>query len=115
LSLAELFVEKYVKKLVGRTDMKHALRRLDELTQKGARMAVAQFLKATHAVDYESTEVVDKVLYINNKGARVDDRVVGVDSRVTDGNGRVVNDNDGVKAIDETDTVAIDSAQTYIS
>ena len=43
--------EKYLKKLVGRTDLEDALKRLDKLTQEEARMATAQVLQATHNVD----------------------------------------------------------------
>ena len=41
---------KYGKKLMGRTDMEDALKKLDKLTQKEARMA-AQNLKTTRTVD----------------------------------------------------------------
>jgi hypothetical protein len=44
-------IKKYGKKLIGRTDMEDALKRLDKLTQEEARMAVAQNLKATQIVD----------------------------------------------------------------
>ena len=47
----ERFSEKYLKKLVGRTDLEDALKRLDKLTQEEARMATAQVLQATHNVD----------------------------------------------------------------
>jgi hypothetical protein len=42
---------RYLKKLVGRTDMEDALKKLDKLTNEEARMATAQILKATHTVD----------------------------------------------------------------
>ena len=51
-------LEKYAKKLVGRTDLEDALKRLDKLTHEEAWMGVAQNLKATHAVG-ESVRVVD--------------------------------------------------------
>ncbi|KAF8470952.1 hypothetical protein DFH94DRAFT_847480 [Russula ochroleuca] len=44
-------MKKFGKKLIGRTDMEDALKRLDKLTQEEARMAVAQNLKATQIVD----------------------------------------------------------------
>jgi hypothetical protein len=40
-----------MKRLIGRTDVDDALKRLDKLTQEEARMAVAENLKATHVVD----------------------------------------------------------------
>ena len=55
------FLEKYVKKLVGRTDIEDALSRLDRLTQDEARMSAAQGLKATHEVDDRLRDVDDEV------------------------------------------------------
>jgi len=70
-------LEKYVKRLVGRTDIEDALGRLDRLTQDEVRMAAAQGLKATHEVD-------DKVKTVEGKVQGVDDKVQGVDNRVRD-------------------------------
>jgi hypothetical protein len=64
--LTEIFPEKYLKKLVGRTDIEDALKRLDKLTQEEARMATAQVLKVTHAVE-------DRVLGVDDKVATVID------------------------------------------
>ena len=80
--LTEGCSEKYVKKLIGRTDMEDALKRLDKLTQEEARMAAAENLKATHAVDERVKGVADTVVAIDNRVAGVDDRVAGVDERV---------------------------------
>ena len=49
-SLAERYSEKYMKKLMGRTDMEDGLKRLDKLTEEEARMATAQGLKVVHTV-----------------------------------------------------------------
>ena len=70
---------KYVKKLVGRTDIEDALVRLDELTQDEVRMAAAQGLKATHKVD--------------GMVKNVEGKVQGVDDRVRDAIGLII---DGV-------------------
>ena len=78
----ELFSEKYLKKLIGRTKIEDALKRLDRLTQEEARMATAQVLKVAHTVDERVRGVGDEVLCVNNTVARVDDRVAGVDDRV---------------------------------
>jgi len=59
---------KYVKRLVGRTDIEDALGRLDRLTQDEVRMAAAQGLKATHEVD-------DKVKTVEEKVQGVDDKI----------------------------------------
>ncbi|KAF8494343.1 hypothetical protein F5888DRAFT_652842 [Russula emetica] len=45
---------KYLKKLIGRTDLEDALKRLEKLTNEEVRMATAQVLKATHTVDDRS-------------------------------------------------------------
>jgi hypothetical protein len=50
-----------MKKLIGRTDLEDALKRLDKLTHEEARMAIAQVLKATQTVDDRVRAVDDKV------------------------------------------------------
>ena len=75
---------KYVKKLVGRTDIEDALVRLDGLTQDEVRMAAAQGLKATHEVDGKVKTVEGKVQGVNDKVQGVDEKVQGVDDRVRD-------------------------------
>jgi hypothetical protein len=62
--------------------MEDALKRLDKLTQEEVRMATAQNLKATHAVDKGVKEVADTVVAIDDRVARVDNTVKGVDDRV---------------------------------
>jgi hypothetical protein len=57
-------LEKYGKRLIGKTDMEDALKKLDMLTQDEARMAIAENLRATHAVD-------DRVANVNNKVTEV--------------------------------------------
>ena len=71
-----------MKRLIGRTDMEDALKKLDKLTGEEARMAVAQNLKATHNVDERVRGVANTVVAVDNRVADVDDRVAGVDSRV---------------------------------
>jgi hypothetical protein len=46
-----------MKRLIGRTDVEDALKRLDKLTDEEARMATAQVLRVTHTV----AEDVDQV------------------------------------------------------
>jgi hypothetical protein len=86
----EKMLGKYLKKLVGRTDMEDALKKLDKLTNEEARMATAQVLKATRTVE-------DKVLDVDNRVAGVDDSVASVD--------------DKVKAVDDKVAVVMDGAQ----
>jgi len=52
--------------------MKDALKNLDKLTQEEARMAVAETLNATHAVDESVRGVVSAVLDIDNRVVSVD-------------------------------------------
>ena len=78
--------EKYLKKLIGKTDIEDALKRLDKLTNEEVRMVTAQVLEATHTVE-------DRVLDVDN-------RVAGVDSHV--------------KAIDDKVAVVIDGAQPFL-
>ena len=50
LELIERSLEKFGKRLIGRTEMEDGLKRLDKLTREEAWMGIAQNLKATHAV-----------------------------------------------------------------
>ena len=59
--LADLYPEKFLKKLAGRKDIEDALRRLDRLSQEGALMAAAQILNLTHTVDNKVTSVGNKL------------------------------------------------------
>src|ERR1019366_6779611 len=95
--LTERCSEKYLKKLIGRTEIEDALKRLYKLTQEEARMAAAQILKVTHTVDKRVKGVVDTVAAIDNRVAGVDDRVAGVDDRVASVNDRGVTVDDRVK------------------
>jgi len=73
LSFTEPLSEKYLKKLIGKTDnstdIEDALRRLDRLTENEAQMAAAQVLKATHTTDDTGRVrgVADVVLGVDNK------------------------------------------------
>jgi hypothetical protein len=49
--------EKYGKRLIGKTDLEDALKKLDKLTQEEARMVIAENLRATHAVDERVMQV----------------------------------------------------------
>ncbi len=76
--LIKKFSEKFLKKLIGKTDIEDALKRLDKLTNEEVRMVTAQVLEATHTVDDKVGRVEDKVLDVDNKVARVDDKVAMV-------------------------------------
>jgi dGTP triphosphohydrolase len=61
LPLTKPFSEKFLKKLVGRTDLEDALKRLDRLTQEETRMAAAQVLKVANTIDDRMKDVHDGV------------------------------------------------------
>jgi hypothetical protein len=63
--------EKYGKKLLGKTDMEDALKKLDKLTQEEARMTIAENLRATHVVDERVERVLDRVGNVNDKVTEV--------------------------------------------
>jgi len=54
-------LEKFLKKLEGRSDIEDALGRLDKLKQDEVRMVAAQDLRATHDVDDRVKGVDDKI------------------------------------------------------
>ena len=98
--LTEGCSEKYFKKLIGRTEMEDALKKLDKLTQEEARMAAAENLKATYTVDKRVQGVADTVAGVDDRVAGVSGQVAIVDDRVAGVDDRVVNVDDRVKAID---------------
>jgi hypothetical protein len=67
--------EKYWKRLIGKTDMEDALKKLDRLTQEEARMTIAENLRATHAVDErvrgDTERVLSRVANVNDNVAEV--------------------------------------------
>ena len=65
--VAYSFSEKFMKRLVGKRDIEHALGRLDKLTKEEFRMAVAQNLKATNRVDDKVTAVGCGVQVVDEK------------------------------------------------
>jgi hypothetical protein len=95
---------KNVKKLVGRTEIEDALKRLDRLTQEEARMAAAQNLKVTHTVDDRVKGVAGTVAAIDNRVAGVDDRVAGVGDQVQ----QSANDIDELKRLLLPNFISID-------
>ena len=68
----DVYSEKYLKKLIGNTEVEDALQRLDRLTLEEAHMAAAELLRISHNVE---SGVI-----------RVDEGVQGVDSKVQDVN-----------------------------
>ena len=54
-----VFLEKFLKKLLGRNDVEDALKRLDKLTQEEAKMATAEVLKITRGMDSNMKVLID--------------------------------------------------------
>ena len=51
-----------MKKLIGSNDIEDALKRLDRLTQEEARMASAQLMRVTNAINIRVDEIADNML-----------------------------------------------------
>ena len=64
-------LERFGKRLIGRSDMEDALKRLDKLTQEEARMATAEVLRATHIIDERVRAIDDRVAGVGDKVAEV--------------------------------------------
>ena len=73
--IVESLTKRNSERLIGWTDMEDALKKLDKLTQEGARMVDAANLRATHAVD-------ERVMGVANTVASVDDRLKVVGDKV---------------------------------
>ena len=71
--LTKCRLEKFGKKLIGKTDLEDALKRLDKLTQDEARMATAEVLRAAHAINERVLAVDDRVASVGNQVAEVID------------------------------------------
>jgi hypothetical protein len=56
-----LHAEKFLMKLVGKTDIEDALKRLDKLTLEESLMATAEILKVAHTIDDKVTGIDENV------------------------------------------------------
>ncbi|KAH9053169.1 hypothetical protein EDB87DRAFT_1690943 [Lactarius vividus] len=70
------------QKLAGKTDLGDAVKRLDNLTQEEARMALAEILRITHSVREEVKVVDGKVESTGDKVEDIDDKVQCIDEKV---------------------------------
>ena len=64
--------------------MEDALKRLDKLTREEARTAIAENLRATHAVDERVRGVTEQVLAVDVRVAGLDDSVANVNDKVAE-------------------------------
>ncbi|KAH8990842.1 hypothetical protein EDB92DRAFT_729072 [Lactarius akahatsu] len=74
--------KKFLKRLAGRTDLEDALRRLDNLTQEEARMALLEMLRIMHSVRDEVKVVNGNVGSMGNKVEDMGDKVEGIGDKV---------------------------------
>ena len=93
-------LEKYLKKLAGRTDMEDSLKKLDKLTQEEARMATAQVLKVTHTIDEGVRGIADKVVTVDGKVTGIDEKMVIINDRMASVDDKVDNVDTKVEAVD---------------
>jgi hypothetical protein len=93
--LAYCSSDTFLKKLVKRTKIEDALRRLEEVTLEEARMAAAESLKAVHGVGSNVQDtlkaVEDRMRGMEGVLQGVGDRLQGVDDRVKDIGDKVIN------------------------
>jgi hypothetical protein len=82
--LTERCLGKYGKRLIGRSDLENALKRLDKLTHEEARMATAEVLRTAHAIGEGVTEVREQVLFVDDRLAGVDNRVASVNDKIAE-------------------------------
>jgi hypothetical protein len=101
LPLTEPFAEKYIKKLIGGTDIKDALKRLDRLTQEEARMAAAQVLKVANTTDDKVQGIAHNMLGVDNRVAGIDDRVAEASNRLKEVDKQVKDVYEQVKGVDD--------------
>src|SRR5258708_27222296 len=121
----ELGIEKFVRKLAGRSDLEDALKKLDRLTQEEARMAVAENLRVAHnirdgvkvvdgkveRVEGKVEDVGDKVEEIGDKVGDIGDKVDDMGDKVDDIGDRVEDIGVKVQSVDENIQVVIEGAR----
>jgi hypothetical protein len=86
--LADFGAEKVLKKLVGRTDVEDALRRLDTLTKEENLMTAARNLEVTNNVDVNVTATQKIIDHVDENVTEVKEAV-----RNVHGNIRSISDN----------------------
>lgn len=100
-SKVDVCPEKYLKVLVGWTNVEESLRRLDRLTQEEAHMAAAEALRIAHGID-------DKVKAMDNKMDGVDGRVQAVHTKVEDIDNKLQRVDDEVQCVNNKVSAVIE-------
>ena len=101
LTDADIVSEKFLKRVIGRTDLENGIKKLDKLTNEEVAMASAQLLKVTHSID-------KNVMKVDEGVSRVDENVLVVKSEV-----QVVNNN--IKVVDDKVQTLADGGQHLFS
>ena len=104
-------LEKYMKKLIGNTEIEDSLEKLDKLTVEEARMASAELLEITHRVDDRVKGVEGSVQDVHGNVQVVDNRVQGVDNRVQAVDDRLQIVDDRAQVVDDRVQVVDDRVQ----
>ena len=108
LTDADIVSEKFLKRVLGRTDLEDGIKKLDKLTNEEVAMASAQFLKIAHKIDNNLMMVEEGVMRVDEGVTRVDENVLVVKSEV-----QVVNDN--IKVVDDKVQTMADGGQHLFS
>ena len=87
--LTEYAIEKFLKRLIGRTDVEDALSRLDSLTKEEGLMTVARTLEITHGVDSVVREVDGNVKATKVVIDDIDDNIKSTQELMQDVGGNV--------------------------
>ena len=56
---ADIVSEKFLKRMVGRTDLEDGMKKLDKLTSEEVAMAMAQLLEVAHIIDKNVQTIAD--------------------------------------------------------
>ena len=64
---ADIVAEKFLKRVIGRTDLEDGMKKLDKLTNEEVVMAIAQLQEVAHNIRSNVTEVNENVKAVDNK------------------------------------------------
>jgi len=90
---------------MGNKDIEDALQKLDRLTQEEARMAAAELMKITHAVDDRVKGIDERIQGVGDNVEDVDHRVRGIDHKVQDIRGDVQGANRKLDQVDRSSSL----------
>ena len=79
---ADIVSEKFVKRVIGRTDLEDGMKKLDQLTDEEVAMASAQLLKVAHNIDNRVMGIDENVLVVKRDVQVVNDNIKAVDDKV---------------------------------